>query len=62
MENFMTDFDPEFNNMSDGEKLYADALAHLLDKESADYAEFLNEETGDALSAAAEADTSYSED
>lgn len=62
MENYIKDFDPEFNNMSDGEKLYADALAHLLDKDTADYAEFLNEDTGDALNTAAETDVAYSED
>lgn len=60
MEKLVNEFDPEFNNMSESEKLYADALAHLLDKDTSDYAEFLEENNTDSLNAAAETDIFYS--
>ena len=58
MEDFIDEFDEEFKDMSEGEKLLADALAHLLDRDTKDYVEFLKEEDG-VSSNAAEPDTPY---
>lgn len=38
------DFDEDFNNLSEGEILYADALAHLFDKSANDYIGLLEDE------------------
>ena len=61
MEEFVKDFDGEFADMSLGEKLYADALAHLLDTDTKDYIDFLAEDE-DSLKAAADSDSTYGED
>ena len=61
MEDVVNDFDKEFDNMSAGEKLYADALAHLLDRDTIDYVDFL-EEDNENLSIAAESGESYGDD
>ena len=59
MEEFINEFDREFENMSDGEKLYADALAHLLDKDAQDYVEALGGEDSESMNVAAESDDCY---
>ena len=52
------DFDEDFNNVSEGERLYADALAHLLDSSAYDYIELLeNEDIG--FDVAAESSAQY---
>ena len=58
MEKFINDFDSEFENMSVGENLYAEALAHLIDKDANDYVELLGEE-GAAFNVAADGGDSY---
>ena len=46
------DFDEDFNNVSEGERLYADALAHLLDRFANDYIGLLeDEEVGSVVAA-----------
>ena len=59
MEEFINGFDPEFNEMSESEKLYADGVAHLLDRDTKDYIEFLKAGDGIACGAAAEVDCSF---
>ena len=59
MEDFINEFDGEFNGMTEGEKLYAEALAHLLDVDTADYVEFLKEDDTESSNIAAESDDSY---
>lgn len=59
MEKFVNDFDKEFDCMSDGEKLYADALAHLIDKDAKDYIEALGDDAHGAMNIAAESDSGY---
>ena len=62
MEEFINGFDPEFNEMSESEKLYADGVAHLLDRDTKDYIEFLKAGDDVACGAAAEDGGSYGGD
>ena len=61
MRKFINDFASEFDDMSEGEKLYAEALAHLLDRDTKDYIEFLDDEDI-ALNIAADPGASYGDD
>ena len=61
MDDFLKDFDGEFSDMSAGEELYAEALAHLLDMDTADYIEFLKEDDNESSNIAAESDDSYAD-
>ncbi len=62
VDEILKDFDEEFDKMSDAEILYAEALAHLLDVDSADYIEFLEDEDGEEAKNAAESQGSYGEE
>jgi len=43
MDDFLNDVDGNLSKMSEGEKLYAESLAHLLDRDTVDYIEFLDD-------------------
>ena len=62
MDDIIKDFDEEFDKMSDAEILYAEALAHLLDVDSAEYIELLGDEDGEVVRNAAESHDSYGEE
>lgn len=57
MENFVNAFDCEFDCMAEGENLYAEAMAHLLDRERTDYFELLAEDFAAERAAADEANS-----
>ena len=59
MEDFVKDFDREFDNMSVGENLYAEAMAHLIDKEDGNCVEALGDDASGAMNMAAESDGGY---
>lgn len=59
MEKLINDFDREFDNMSAGENLYAEAMAHLLDKDTNEFVESLGDEGCASMNAAAESDGGY---
>ena len=59
IENFINDFDSEFDNMSAGENLYAEALAHLIDKDANGFIESLGDEGCEAMNVAADDDGCY---
>lgn len=59
MEIYRTNFNCEFDDMSEGENLYAEALAHLLDVDTADYIEFLNDDEDSSFNIAADYDAPY---
>ena len=59
MEDFVKDFDREFDNMSVGENLYAEAMAHLIDKEDGKCVEALGDDASGAMNMAAESDGGY---
>lgn len=44
MEKVINDFNGEFEDVSEGEILYAEALAHLLDRDTKDYVELLSDD------------------
>lgn len=58
MGDFWNDIDGNLNKMSEGEKLYAEALAHLLDRDTIDYIELLDD-AEDELAVAAESAAAY---
>ena len=62
MEDIIRDFDEEFDKMSNAEIMYAEALAHLMDVDSADYIEFLQDDDDAEARNAAEAQDSYGEE
>lgn len=63
MEKFINDFNGDFDNMSEGEQMYAEALAHLLERDTKDYIDFLEEDDEDvSFNIAAEPGASYGED
>ena len=57
MEKLVNDFDREFDCMAEGENLYAEAMAYLLDRERPDYFELLAEEFAAERAAADEANS-----
>ena len=57
MEKLVNDFDREFDSMAEGENLYAEAMAHLLDRERTDYFELLAEDFAAERAAADEANS-----
>lgn len=59
MEKLINDFDREFDNMSVGENLYAEAMAHLIDKEDGNCVEALGDDASGAMNMAAESDGGY---
>ena len=59
MEDFVKDFDREFDNMSVGENLYAEATAHLIDKDTNEFVESLGDEGCASMNAAADGGGSY---
>lgn len=59
MEKLINDFDREFDNMSAGENLYAEAMAHLLDKDTNEFVESLGDEGCASMNAAADGGGSY---
>ena len=62
MEDIIRDFDEEFDKMSNAEIMYAEALAHLMYVDSADYIEFLQDDDDAEARNAAEAQDSYGEE
>ena len=48
--------------MSEGEKLYAEALAHLLDKDTKDYVDFVENDEDVLFNIAADPGASYGDD
>ena len=62
MEDIIRDFDEEFDKMSKAENLYAEALAHLLDVDSAEYIEFLQDDDDEEARNAAESQSYYGEE
>ena len=62
MEKFINDFTGEFDELSEGEKLYAEALAHLLDKDTKDYMEFLDDADDVPFNVAADPGAPYGDD
>ena len=62
MEKLINDFTSEFYELSDGEKLYAEALAHLLDKDTKDYMEFLDDADDVQFYVAADPGAPYGDD
>ncbi|MBR5511607.1 MAG: hypothetical protein IKU50_05310 [Bacteroidaceae bacterium] len=59
MEKLINDFDREFDNMSASENLYAEAMAHLLDKDTNEFVESLGDEGCASMNAAADGGGSY---
>ena len=59
MEKFINDFDREFDNMPIGENLYAEALAHLIDKDTDEFIESLGAEESASINVAADDGNSY---
>lgn len=57
MEKLVNDFDREFDSMNEGENLYAEAMAHLIDRERTDYFELLAEDVAAERAAADEANS-----
>ena len=57
MENFVNAFDREFDSMNEGVGLFAEAMAHLLDRERTDYFELLAEDFAAERAAADEANS-----
>jgi len=62
MKKFINDFNGEFDEMSEGEKLYAEALAHLLDKDTKDYVDFVENDKDVLFNIAADPGASYGDD
>lgn len=62
MKKFINDFNGEFDEMSEGEKLYAEALAHLLDKDTKDYVDFVENDEDVSFNIAADPGASYGDD
>lgn len=62
MKKFINDFNGEFDEMSEGEKLYAEALAHLLDKDTKDYVDFVENDEDVPFNIAADPGASYGDD
>lgn len=61
MDKFITDFNEEFEDVSEGEILYAEALAHLLERDTKDYVELLSEDDV-SFNIAADPGASYGDD
>lgn len=61
MDKFIKDFNGEFEDLSEGEMLYAEALAHLLERETKDYVELLSEDDV-PFNIAADPGSSYGDD
>lgn len=59
MEIFRNNLNGEFDDVSEGENLYAEALAHLLDIDTKDYVELLNDDEDSSFNIAADSDASY---
>lgn len=57
MEKLVNDFDREFDSMNEGVGLFAEAMAHLLDRERTDYFELLAEDFAAERAAADEANS-----
>ena len=57
MENFVNAFDHEFDSMKEGVGLFAEAMAHLIDRERTDYFELLAEDVAPERAAADEANS-----
>ena len=59
MEKLVNDFDREFDCMAEGENLYAEAMAHLIDKESNEFVLALGDENCASANVAAESSDFY---
>ena len=63
MEKFTTYINGDLDNMSESEQMYAEALAHLLERDTKDYIDFLEEADEDvSFNIAAEPGASYGEE
>ena len=61
MEIYKNNYNGEFDDVSEGENLYAEALAHLLEMDTNDYVEFLNDDEDSSFNIAADSDAPYSD-
>lgn len=52
MNKFVNNFDDDIDKMPEGERLFADALTHMLDRHTVDYVELLGDEEVDFCVAA----------
>lgn len=52
MKRLVNNFNGDFNEMPEGERLFADALTHLLDRHTMEYVELLGDEEVDFCVAA----------
>lgn len=59
MENFVNAFDREFDSMNEGVGLFAEAMAHLIDKESNEFVLALGDENCASANVAAESSDFY---
>ena len=59
MEKLVNDFDREFDCVAEGENLYAEAMAHLIDKESNEFLLALGDENCASANVAAESSDFY---